>query len=88
VTVYDREAHALIKNMSRASRASNAAEVHRNTNGSIDIYFGPSAPAGRQSNWVPTDPTRQFELLFRLYGPTKPLFDKTWVLPDVERVAA
>jgi hypothetical protein len=25
--------------------------------------------------------------LFRLYGPEKPLFDKTWVLPDIEKVA-
>ena len=27
-------------------------------------------------------------LLFRLYGPEKPFFDKKWVLPDIERVAA
>ena len=24
---------------------------------------------------MPTDPSRKFELLFRLYGPQKPLFD-------------
>jgi hypothetical protein len=35
---------------------------------------------------VPTDPKRQFELLFRLYGPKKELFEKTWKLPDVEEV--
>jgi hypothetical protein len=29
---------------------------------------------------------RDFELLFRLYGPEKALFDKTWVLPDAEKV--
>ena len=29
-----------------------------------------------ESNWVPTDPKRQFELLFRLYGPTKAFSDK------------
>jgi hypothetical protein len=84
-TAYDRETHALIKNMPRASRASNAAEIQKNADGSTDIYFGPSAPAGKESNWVPTDPARQFELLFRLYAPTKPLFDKTWTLPDVEK---
>jgi hypothetical protein len=28
---------------------------------------------------------RRFEVLFRFYGPEKPLFDKTWVLPDIER---
>jgi hypothetical protein len=87
VTAYDRETHALIKNVNRASRASNSSEVKRNADGSVDIYFGPEAPAGKESNWVPTDPARKFELMFRLYAPTKALFDKTWKLPDVEKVS-
>jgi hypothetical protein len=37
---------------------------------------------------VPTDPQRSFELMFRLYAPTKEFFDKVWVLPDVEKVTA
>jgi hypothetical protein len=85
-TAYDRQTHALIKNMSRPSLASNDTAVQKNPDGSVDIYFGPSAPAGKESNWVPTDPKRQFELLFRLYGPKKELFEKTWKLPDVEEV--
>jgi hypothetical protein len=40
------------------------------------------------ANWVPTTPGGQFEVLFRFYGPEKPLFDKTWMLPDIERMAA
>ncbi|TIN48121.1 MAG: DUF1254 domain-containing protein [Mesorhizobium sp.] len=88
VTAYDRETHALVRNMDRASRASNAAEVQKNPDGSVDIYFGAAAPGGKKSNWVPTDPQRDFELMFRLYGPKKEFFDKAWVLPDVEKVAA
>ncbi|MGV1793692.1 DUF1254 domain-containing protein [Rhizobium sp. A37_96] len=88
VTAYDRQTHALIKNLSRASRASNASEVQKNADGSVDIYFGPEAPAGKEANWVPTDRERGFELLFRLYGPKKELFEKTWVLPDVEKATA
>ena len=88
VTAYDRQTHALIKNMRRASRASNAAELQKNADGSTDIYFGPKAPNGKESNSVPTDPQRGFELLFRLYGPRKELFDKVWVLPDVEKIMA
>ena len=49
-------------------------------------YFGPDALAGKQSNWVPTDPKGKFELMFRLYAPTKALFEKAWTLPDVEKV--
>jgi len=86
-TAYDRQTHALIKNMPRASRASNATEVQKNADGSVDIYFGAKAPPNKDTNWVPTDPDRDFELLFRLYAPTKDLFDKKWVLPDVEKVA-
>jgi hypothetical protein len=51
----------------------------------VDIYFGSKAPAGKESNWVPTSADGKFEVLFRLYGPEKPVFDKTWKLPDVER---
>ena len=87
VTAYDRETHALIKNMSRASRSSQIPELQRNPDGSIDIYFGPKAPAGKESNWVPTDPARRFELMARFYGPKKQFFDKVWKLPDVEKLA-
>ena len=85
-TVYDRQTHTLVRGMDRASRASNASEVLTNADGSTDIFFGPEPPAGKETNWVPTDPARGFEVMFRLYAPTQALFDKAWVLPDVEMV--
>jgi hypothetical protein len=85
-TAYDRQTHALIREVSRPSLASNDTAVQKNPDGSVDIYFGPKAPAGKESNWVPTDPKGQFELLFRLYGPKKEFFEKAWKLPDVEEV--
>ena len=87
-TVYDRETHALVKNLDKASVASIGRDVQKNGDGSIDVWFGPKAPAGKEANWAPTDPNRKFELLFRLYGPQKPLFDKSWKLPDVEKIVA
>ncbi|MBR0740696.1 DUF1254 domain-containing protein [Bradyrhizobium liaoningense] len=88
LTAYDRDTHALIKNVDRASRASNAADVKKNADGSVDIYLGAKAPAGQETNWIPTDPARKFELMFRLYGPKKEFFDKVWKLPDVEALTA
>ncbi len=88
VTAYDRQTHALIRNMPWASRSSQLPELQKNADGSVEVYFGPKAPAGKESNWVPTDPARSFELMFRFYAPTKPLFDKTWALPDVEKAVA
>jgi hypothetical protein len=84
-TAYDRQTHALIKNMPRASRSSQIPEMRKNADGSVDVFFGPTAPDGKESNWVPTDPARRFEVMFRLYAPTKALFEKTWVLPDIEK---
>jgi hypothetical protein len=84
-TAYDRETHALIRDAARASRASNASDLKLNQDGSATLYFGPRAPAGQESNWVPTN-GRNFEVLFRLYGPQQALFEKTWKLPDFEEV--
>jgi len=85
-TVYDAATHGLIRNARWSSRSSNTPGLQKAADGSVDVHFGPAAPAGRESNWVPTDPNGRFEVLFRLYGPEKPLFDKTRKLPDIERV--
>ena len=87
LTAYDRDTHALIKNVDRASRASNNAEVKKNADGSVDLYVGAKAPVGQESNWIPTDPARKFEFMFRLYGPKKEFFEKAWALPDVENLS-
>lgn len=88
VTAYDRQTHALIRGMPRASRSSQVPEMRRNADGTVDVFFGPAAPSGQGANWVPTDPARGFELMFRLYGPQKEFFDKVWVLPDIVRTGS
>lgn len=85
-TLYDRETHALIREMSHAARSSQTPGLIVNKDGSVDLYFGPTAPTGKESNWVPTDPKGEFEILFRFYGPLPALFEKSWVLPDIEVV--
>ena len=87
-TVYDRATHGLIRNMTRSGRGSQSPGLQNNADGSVDIYFGPNAPAGKEANWVPTHPSGQFEVLFRLYGPEKAFADKSWKLPDIEGVTA
>ena len=83
VTIYDRETHTLINGMPWSSRSSNTPGLESNEDGSVDITFGPDEPPAHQANWVPTNKRRAFEALFRFYGPEKPLFDKTWRLPDI-----
>ena len=55
-----------------------------NDDDSVDLYFAPTPPQGKESNWVPTG--EDWFSIFRFYGPEKALFDKTFVLPDFEKV--
>ena len=87
MTVYNRETHAFIRNAAWVGRSSQTPGLQKNADGSVDIFFGPSAPAAKESNWIPTDPNGRFEVLARFYGPQKPLFDKTWKLNDIEKVS-
>lgn len=86
VTVYDRETHALTQGMPYFSRASTSPGIQKNADGSLDVYFGPKAPKGKESNWVPTDSKGKFEVLARFYGPEKEFFEKNWKMGDIEKV--
>jgi len=55
--------------------------MKKNADGSVDVYFAPEAPVAMASNWIPTG--EDFFLIFRLYGPDKPPFEKSWTLGDV-----
>jgi len=86
VTAYDRATHGLIRDTKWSSRSSQTPGLQKNSDGSVDICFAAQPPDGKESNWVPTSANGKFEALFRFYGPEKPLFDKTWVLPDIEKI--
>jgi hypothetical protein len=57
-----------------------------NADGSVDLYFGPTAPAGKEKNWVQTVPGKGWFTILRLYGPLEPWFDKTWHPGEIELV--
>jgi len=57
-----------------------------NEDGSIYIMLGPDGPPkGWEANYVQTLPDRGWFPYFRLYGPLKAHFDRSWVLPDIEK---
>src|ERR1041384_2600626 len=85
-TLYDRKTHALIREAKNCSVSSQSPDLKTNADGSVDLYFAPAAPDGKESNWIDTGSSEKFEVLYRLYGPQKPLFEKTWNLPDVEKI--
>jgi len=86
VEVYDVDTAAWLRGVERTGRDSTKPELKLNQDGSVDLYFGPKAPKGKASNWIPTLPGKRFFLLFRFYGPEKAVFDKSWQLSDIKEV--
>jgi hypothetical protein len=54
--------------------------------GSVDLFFGPKAPAGQEGRWIQTIPERGWFAYFRIYGPEGPAFDGSWKPGDFELV--
>ena len=86
ITTYDLETASYLRDIEPSSIDSNMKDVQMNDDGSVDIYFGPKAPAGKESNWLPTDPERRFFLLARFYGPNPEILNGSFVLNDIELI--
>ena len=77
---------AFIRESPRIELNSYDQKVKINTDGSVDMYFGPKAPATNEANSVYTAPGMQWLTIFRFYGPEKAVFEKTWKLSDIEEI--
>jgi hypothetical protein len=85
-TVYDHETSSFIRKSVRSGLASYDEQMKRNPDGSVDLYTGPKPPKGQEANWIPTVAGKAWYPFFRFYGPDAALFEKTWKLPDIEKV--
>ncbi len=85
VVVYDLNTAGFVRNTPKAGVTSLDKGLKTNSDGSVDIYFGPKAPAGKGANWAPTVTGHDYFLLFRFYGPTQSLFDKSYKLNDLKK---
>jgi hypothetical protein len=86
VTCYDTVTRSQIENGTPFAKISTFTNPQKNADGSFDLYFGPKAPAGKEQNWVKTVPDKGWFFLFRLYGPEKAYFDRTWKPDDLVEV--
>jgi hypothetical protein len=85
VIVYDNQTRSMLQTDQRfPSVSSQTKGVQTNADGSVDVYFGPKPPAGKELNWVQTVPNKSWNILLRLYGPEKAWFDKTWRPGEIE----
>ena len=85
VIVYSMKSKGFIQDAERVGLAStNIESMTVNDDGSVDLYFAPKAPKGKEGNWIPTG--EDWFILFRLYGPKKGWLESGWKLPDFEKV--
>lgn len=85
VVVYDPQTRSFLQTDQQFPSMSSQKKdliVKRDT--SVDVYFGPEPPAGKEANWVQTVPGKGWWVGLRLYGPLEPWFDKTWRPSEIE----
>jgi len=86
--VYSAQTRSMIQTDQRfPSVSSQNKDLMVNPDGSVDVYFGPKAPAGKEPNWIQTIPGQSWFMILRLYGPLQPWFDKTWQPGEIEPVS-
>jgi len=86
-TIYDNQTRSMLQTDEQFPGIdSNKPGLVKNSNGSYDVFIGPSAPAGMENNWIQTIPGKGWNTIFRVYGPLEPWFDKSWKVSDFELV--
>jgi len=87
VVVYDPQTRSELQtDQPYPSKNNKRDDLDVNNDGSVDLYFGPVAPKGKQKNWVQTVPGKGWFVLLRLYGPLEHWFDKTWQPGEFELI--
>ncbi len=87
VTIYDNETRSEIATQQNKAALRSLFDLKELAGQpSLDLYFGPQAPEGKESVWIQTLPDKGWFSYFRIYGPESPAFDGTWKPGDFEEV--
>lgn len=87
LTVYGKRSKSFLGNdLDRVALSPRENSLRANDDGSVEVYLGGRPASGRESNWIPTAGT-DFFLVFRLLGPEKALYDRSFRLGEVERLS-
>jgi hypothetical protein len=87
VTIYDTDTRSEIQtDQNKAALRSLFELKDKSAAQSVDLYFGPAAPAGKEGQWIKTNPGKSWFAYFRIYGPEQPAFDGSWKPGDFEGV--
>ncbi len=83
VTLYHPDTRSLLQNGMVKPSINTYDEPVINEDGSVDLYFSPEAPEGKEKNWVKTIPGEGWTTLIRFYGPLESYFDQSWRPDDI-----
>ena len=86
VTLYEAENASGLANGQPFPSLGSRDKPAQNTDGSTELYLGPSAPEGKSANWLATAPGKGYFAILRLYSPTEPAINKSWKPGDIEKV--
>jgi hypothetical protein len=85
LVVYDPQTRSMLQtNQPYPSVSSLKKGIIINPDSSVDVWFGPEPPSGREANWIQTAPGKGWFTILRLYGPLEPWFDKSWQPGEIE----
>jgi hypothetical protein len=87
VTLYDTQTRSQLQTgQSFPTIGSQTDGMTANADGSYDIFFAPTAPEGKEGNWLQTVPGKSWFTILRMYGPLKQWIDQSWRPGQIELV--
>jgi hypothetical protein len=87
VVVYDPQTRSELQTgQTYPSKNNTRDDLIYNKDGSLDLYFGPKAPRGKEKNWIQTVPGKGWFAILRLYSPTEPWYNGIWRPGEIELV--
>ena len=87
ITMYDTQTRSQLQTDQQfPTKGSQDEGIKTNADGSMDIYFSPTAPKGMEGNWLQTIPGKSWFIALRIYGPEQPWIDQSWRPGEIELV--
>lgn len=87
ITVYDTATRSQIATDQNGAALRSMFELKNPGDAkTVELYFGPKAPAGKEKQWVKTIPNKGWFTYIRVYGPQGAAFNGSWKPGDFEEI--
>jgi hypothetical protein len=87
ITVFDTVEHAWEEfDPDKAARRSRFELKNNAASSSLDLFFGPQPPPGRERDWIETNRGTRWLAHLCIYGPEAAAFDGSWRPGDLEQI--